>query len=213
MRPFYLQLEALALTFLAPLAMYYTLHSGTALGVALWSATALCAWYALRHENWRVLWHGPQGGGHVTPAFVRMMLWRWLAATIGMVLFLLWLDPGRLFGFVSERPQLWLMVMLFYPLLSALPQEVIYRSFFFLRYRAAFSPALLMATSAVAFALLHVVMNNWVAVFLSIIGGFIFADSYRRHGSLKWVTIEHALYGCTLFTVGLGWYFYHGAWR
>lgn len=209
MRPFYLQLEALALTFLAPLVMYYTLYSGTALGVALWSAALLCGWYALRQQNWRVLWNG----FGATLEFKRLMLWRWGASTIGMVLFLLWLDPARLFGFVQERPQLWLIVMLFYPFLSALPQEIVYRTFFFLRYQAAFTPALLLAMSAVAFALLHVVMNNWVAVFLSLIGGFIFVDSYRRHQSLKWVTIEHALYGCTLFTVGLGWYFYHGAWR
>lgn len=201
--------ECLLFTFVAPVAMYYTLYTGTALGVALWSAALLCGWYALWQQNWRVLWHGLGA----TLEFKRLMLWRWLASTIGMVLFLLWLDPARLFGFVQERPKLWLTVMIFYPLLSALPQEVVYRTFFFLRYRPAFTPTLLLALSAVAFALLHVVMNNWVAVFLSIIGGFIFADSYRRHQSLKWVTIEHAIYGCTIFTIGLGWYFYHGAWR
>ena len=41
-------------------------------------------------------------------------------------------------------------------------------------------------------------------------GGLFFADTYAKTRSLAAVYFEHALYGCYLFTIGLGFYFYHG---
>jgi len=38
----------------------------------------------------------------------------------------------------------------------------------------------------------------------------LFAARYAETGSLATSSFEHALYGCWLFTVGLGQYFYHG---
>jgi hypothetical protein len=49
-----------------------------------------------------------------------------------------------------------------------------------------------------------------VAVVFSMIGGYFFATTYTRHKSLAAAFIEHSLYGCYLFTIGLGYYFYHG---
>ncbi len=46
---------------------------------------------------------------------------------------------------------------------------------------------------------------------MTIVGGWIFASRYRRTRSLFTVSVEHALYGMLVFTVGLGQYFYHGA--
>jgi hypothetical protein len=45
------------------------------------------------------------------------------------------------------------------------------------------------------------------------IGGVFFARTYTARPSLALVVAEHALYGCFLFTLGLGHYFYHGAIR
>ena len=39
----------------------------------------------------------------------------------------------------------------------------------------------------------------------------IFASTYSKTKSLALVTIEHGLYGISLFLIGLGWYFYGGA--
>jgi uncharacterized protein len=47
---------------------------------------------------------------------------------------------------------------------------------------------------------------------LTFFGGILFAWRYVETGSLLTSSVEHALYGCWLFTVGLGVYFYHGAW-
>jgi hypothetical protein len=44
----------------------------------------------------------------------------------------------------------------------------------------------------------------------SFFGGLLFAHTYHTSKSLALVWLEHTLYGWTLFTLGLGWYFYHG---
>ena len=49
-----------------------------------------------------------------------------------------------------------------------------------------------------------------LAVALCVIGGWLFADTYSRTRSLWLASAEHALYGCLVFTVGLGRYFYGG---
>jgi len=41
------------------------------------------------------------------------------------------LAPDLLFSLVKKSPALWVLVMLLYPLLSAYPQELLYRAFFF----------------------------------------------------------------------------------
>jgi hypothetical protein len=45
---------------------------------------------------------------------------------------------------------------------------------------------------------------------LTLIGGWFFAETYARTRSMRLVWLEHALYGCLVFTIGLGDYFYHG---
>ena len=65
--------------------------------------------------------------------------------------------------------------------------------------------------SAIAFGYAHIILENIFAMILSTIGGLFFARTYARHHSLAMVSIEHAAYGCLLFTIGLGYYFYGGA--
>lgn len=120
--------------------------------------------------------------------------------------------PERLFSFVLERPALWAMVMLLYPLLSVLPQEIIFRLFFFERYKPFFaSGTTMVVASGLAFGFAHIIFLNWVAPLLTALGGLIFALTYSRRRSLALVSLEHALYGNFIFTIGLGIYFYHGS--
>ncbi len=142
----------------------------------------------------------------------RPMLSRFAVCAFLMTAFTYLYVPERLFQFPSEKPLLWLMVMVFYPILSVFPQEVMYRLFFFERYQSLFpNSTRMIAASAVAFAMGHVMFNNWVAIILSLIGGAIFAHTYHKHQHFGLLWVEHALYGCFLFTIGLGWFFYHGA--
>ena len=122
-----------------------------------------------------------------------------------------WFAPELEWSFVRSNPGFWAIVMVAYPALSVYPQGIIYRAFFFERYGALFSSRWAMiVASAAAFAFMHLIFRNWLAVGLTFAGGLLFAWRYAESGSLATSSFEHALYGCWLFTVGLGQYFYHG---
>lgn len=170
---------------------------------------AVCLW---------VLWRDPDFDRrplHRFPAQWRPCLLR-IAAILALggaaLLGLATLFPEvQPFRFPRERTGLWLLVLLLYPLLSALSQELIFRVFLFHRYRRLFpDPRLLVAVSAGAFALAHLVLGNWVAPLLSVAGGLLFAYTYAKTRSLPLVALEHGLWGDWLFTIGFGRYFYGG---
>lgn len=143
-------------------------------------------------------------------ATLRSIFFRSLIVAAGAIVAVLIIDPTLLFGFPKAQPRLWLLVMFLYPLLSAYPQEVIYRAFFFHRYREIL-PARWAAilVSTLAFSFLHIIFDNWIAVILTIPAGYIFSRTYVRSGSLMLAAIEHGLYGCIIFTSGLGRFFYN----
>ena len=122
------------------------------------------------------------------------------------------LRPWVFLGFPTRAPSRFALVIALYPFLSALGQEVAYRLLFFRRYRGLFrNDATAIVASAFVFALAHAFYQNWVAVSLSFVGGLVFAWAYVRSGSFMLAWILHTLAGWTIFTVGLGVYFYHGA--
>jgi len=172
----------------------------------LWIMGAL-SWRALKHYG--VAWASEWNAAALNRAAVTAILWRFIPCAIALLLFTWVAIPDHLFGLPRQRPLVWVMVMLFYPLLSVVPQEIIFRSYIFRRY-APLSPALLKIASACAFGCVHIVLQNWVAVTFSALGGWLFADTYAKTRSLAAVCFEHALYGCYIFTIGLGFYFYHG---
>lgn len=128
------------------------------------------------------------------------------------ILATLLLVPERLFELPRQRTQLWLLIMTLYPLLSALPQELIYRPLFFHRYGALFpNVGWAIVANGLAFGLAHLFFMNWVTVGMTVVGGLIFAWAYMRHGSFLLACILHAVAGQMIFTSGLGIFFYHGA--
>lgn len=129
-----------------------------------------------------------------------------------LVVYLFLSRPELFLSFVREEPLIYALVMVLYPLLSAYPQEIIYRGFLFTRYEPLFGSGMAMVVcSGLAFGFGHVIFLNTTAVALSTAGGMLFAFTYRRSRSLLIATFEHALYGCFVFTIGLGRFFYHGA--
>ena len=121
-------------------------------------------------------------------------------------------DPERFLAFPKGAPTMYVIVLLLYPILSAFPQEVIFRSFFFHRYeRIMPDQRVMMLASAFAFAYAHAFLFNLVAPVLALVGGLIFSYTYVRSRSLFAATVEHALWGNILFTIGVGWYFYGGS--
>lgn len=120
--------------------------------------------------------------------------------------------PDNFLDAPLDHTRLWAAIMVLYPALSVLPQEMIYRRFIFRRYaRLLTGPRQRIAASAGAFAFGHIIFLNPWAVILTGIGGVLFAETYARTGRLRYVWLEHALYGCLIFTIGLGRFFYTGA--
>jgi uncharacterized protein len=154
------------------------------------------------------------GCGAILEGPFRRQHWFPLAGRIaGVAVFLLvyaaLLHRDSFFILPRERPQLWLMIVMLYPLVSAFPQEFLYRSFYFRRYRAILPLGLKgILINAAAFGFLHIIYDNVPAVLLSFAAGIVFASVYLKTGKLTIPWIEHALYGLMVFTFGLGLLFY-----
>jgi membrane protease YdiL (CAAX protease family) len=165
------------------------------------------------------------------PSFDRAQLWNSaplssqlpaILAIFGIVALLLWAGvhwfmPTLEWSFARQNPILWAAVMVLYPVLSVYPQGILYRAFFLHRYAFLINQTptgqwTAILASAAAFAFLHIIFRNSISVVLTFFGGMLFAWRYMETGSLLTSSVEHALYGCWLFTVGLGGYFYHGVW-
>jgi len=134
-----------------------------------------------------------------------------LIVTFVLTAYVYLISPELFFILLLSKPSLWLVIMIFYPLLSVYPQEVIFRTYVFERYRRLFQTRRAVITaSAVAFSFAHIIYFHPISIILTLGGGFLFAYTYSRTKSVLIVSIEHALYGCVIFTIGLGRYFYHG---
>ncbi|AWH74711.1 CPBP family intramembrane metalloprotease [Dokdonia sp. Dokd-P16] len=114
-------------------------------------------------------------------------------------------QPSSLFCVPLSNPGLWVMILVVYTFLSVWPQEVIYRTFFFNRYDVFFKDKrLLIVVNAIVFAVAHLFLRNTLVIVLTFIGGLLFAYTFKKTRSTTLVSIEHALYGNWLFTVGMG---------
>ena len=176
----------------------------------LWGAT-LYGFLVLRHTHHETMLHIWKMDA-VTWETLKPILIRWFLASIAMVIFIYFYDATRFLYLPRERPEIIPALATFYPVFSALPQEFIFCSFFFSRYAPYFGNGKWMVlASAVVFAYAHVLYINPIAPTMSFLGGLIFAQTYWKSKSLALVTLEHSLYGISLFVSGMGWYFYSGA--
>lgn len=124
---------------------------------------------------------------------------------------IMWITrPEALMVLWHRDPRLLVMIWLLYPLVSALPQELIFRALFFHRYGTLFaSPQRAVFVNAAIFSLAHLMYWNWIVAVLTFLGGLAFATGYLRRGFV-WAWFLHAMAGNILFTAGMGVYFYSG---
>jgi len=114
-------------------------------------------------------------------------------------------DSASLYSVMLNEPIKWLLLLFVYSFFSVYPQELIYRTFFFKRYAGLFkNEALLIFVNAVLFSLAHLFFGSTLVLVLTFLGGLLFAYTYKKTQSTLLVSIEHAIYGCWLFTVGMG---------
>ena len=147
--------------------------------------------------------------GDWRPALTKVLL-RFAVCAVGMAAVILAVMPGNFLRLVRDKPLVWMLVMIFYPLLSVLPQGIVYRAFLFHRYRGLVSDQALLIMGAIAFSLAHLPFGNAWALGFTLIGGFMFGDTYLKSRSMLISCFEHALYGCLVFTIGFGAFFFHG---
>ncbi|CAG1011030.1 hypothetical protein PHYC_03984 [Phycisphaerales bacterium] len=176
--------------------------------VMLFSALIVCTimlWFDRSFDR-RSLWNSAGAKAGFVGA---LALWVLGAVVLGSMVH--WLTPERWLYLPRERTGLWLLICAVYPILSVYPQNVVYRAFVFQRYRGVFrGESAMVWASALAFCWAHVIFHNWVALALTLAGGLIFARTYQTSRSVLLVSIEHALYGLLVFTVGLGHTIYLG---
>lgn len=167
-------------------------------------------WLSEHHYNLKEDWNKKA----INKTLLKEIFIRFVPLSVVLLIFTLIAIPERVFSLPLQRPEIWVMVLIFYPILSVLPQEFIFRSFFFRRYAKIFpNPKVMILASSLAFGWVHIFLMNWVAVVFSFFGGLIFSATYLKTRSLAAVTFEHAIYGCMIFTLGLGYYFFHGSVR
>ncbi len=141
--------------------------------------------------NWKSFWRGTIIKLGIIAVITTFFVWR--------------TDNQALFYVLLNKPKLWVFILFVYTFLSVYPQELIYRTFFFGRYSKMFSdPYLMLFVNAILFSLGHLFFRNILVLVLTFLGGLLFAITFKNTKSTLLVSIEHAIYGCWLFTVGMG---------
>mgnify|MGYP001628287029 FL=1 len=152
---FFVTAPVLIAVLLPASAMFPALFAFTALGLLLLHITPGFSWAELRW-NWRG-WD-----------------WRELLAfavfmTLLSVTLIYAMRPSSAFQLVREQPQLLAFIWIGYPLVSALPQELLFRPLFFRRYRPILPPGLAgRGLNAAVFSLAHLMYWSWVVALLKI---------------------------------------------
>lgn len=204
LRKIYLIAEFLLLFLAIPAMVYYDVMPFSKIGILL-AFTLLCAYILWRDGrfNRRKLWN-TKG----VRKSLRGILARFVPAALFLTIIIAMLEPDQLFNMVRNDFNNWLFVVIAYPLFSVYPQEVIYRGFVFHRYEPLFPKQRFMIhVNAISFGYLHIIFGNYPAIFLTYGAGYLFARTYAETKSLLAVSLEHALYGILIFTIGFNDYF------
>jgi len=142
---------------------------------------------------------------HSAIAFRNRILVNFSIILILTVVLVYFSNPDMLFSVMLKKTTLWAVILLVYTLFSVLPQELIYRTFFFHRYQLLFkNKSMFIFLNATLFSLAHIFFRNTLVLILTFLGGLLFAFTYHKSKSTLLVSIEHAIYGNWLFTVGMG---------
>ncbi len=211
-RKILLSIECALFFFVLPVWLYFLRHQLAYKLVPLMLPVAAgCALYLAKDRSFdrRTMWSTDSIAMHLR-IIIKTFIPLAMLMAVGAAFFL----DDRFLAFPCSRTKTWLIFLLLYPVLAAYPQELVFRSFFFQRYGVLFpNSGVLILFNSVSFGLAHVVYGNAIAPLLTGLGGFVFAYRYLRTKSLVAVSIEHALWGSFVFTIGFGWYLYSGSIR
>jgi hypothetical protein len=169
-----------------------------------------CAWLKLRSDpsfDASRLW-----SLHVEPTYARVMGVRAALTLVFLAVLSRRLVPDAFLALPRQRPLFWVVLAILYPLVSVLPQGLLWRVFFVHRYTPLLgNGAALLFVGTAAFAWAHLAFRNRAAIVLTALGGALFLHAYLATGSMLVSSLEHALYGVAAFTFGVGRMLYLGA--
>ena len=133
---------------------------------------------------------------------------RLIIVSVLLIWFTWWIFPNLLLYYPRENFEKYLITFFLYPFASVIPQELIYRVYYFHRYKNIIPERfLLMLSNAIIFGLTHWIYANWVAPIATFLVSWIFIYSYLKSKSLLNVSLEHYFYGLIMFTIGFGYFF------
>ncbi len=138
-----------------------------------------------------------------------MIFYRTAIMAVFLVAFTWYFYPEQYFDLLINNFNLWLRIVLVYPFFSVIPQELVFRVYFYHRFKGLISGKyILILLNALLFSFTHIVFENWVVLIFTFIASILFSFTYLRHRSLVIVSLEHSLYGLLIFTLGPGSFFH-----
>ncbi|WP_425091262.1 type II CAAX prenyl endopeptidase Rce1 family protein [Tropicimonas sp. S265A] len=195
---FFILTPAVIALALPPERMFSALFASMVLGLFLLHITADFRWQGLVTGFGRVNWR-----------FVGLFT---LLTIVTATTVVLTLEPDAFLILARTQPALLLMIMLLYPIFSALPQELVFRPLFFRRYQSILPEGLWpkILLNAALFSWAHLMYWHWVVLAMTFFGGLAFAYSYEARRNFPETVVLHAISGNIVFALGLGLYFYSG---
>lgn len=203
--------EFIALFAVLPLAVAYAAISFYVILFPMFIAFGYAVWWLFFYKkmHWKEFWRSD------SPALekkqLKFILLRFIVCSFLVAGLVLVFYPEKILNFPRQYPLFFILFVVTYPLLSVVPQELLYRTFFFERYKTIFNnKKTMIVASTLAFSYLHIMYLNYEAVFLTLVGGYFFSRSYQITHSLRITCFEHSLYGILVFALGLGGFFIRG---
>ena len=205
-----LKLELFLLFIVTPLVVSYTEMPFYMVFVPMFAVFIYAAGWLISKQPMTVkyLWKG-----NVTAERkqLKLIIIRFIILAPALLIVVLWRYLDNFLNFPLNYPVVFVLFLGLYPVLSVVPQELLYRTFFFERYKNIFNSRIsIIFASTLTFSFLHVIFRNYESVLLTLIGGYLFSQTYHETRSLRLVTLEHSLYGLLVFSIGLGGFFIRG---
>ncbi len=194
---FFVAVPLLIAVLFPPNWMFPALFAFTGLGVVLLHTTPGFQWAELRYNwaNWSVR---------------ELVAFTTVTALFCTALIYL-TRPDAAFFLLIHRPEMLAFIWVGYPLLSALPQELLFRPLFYRRYHGILPDGRKAdLLNAAIFSFAHLMYWSWIVAIMTFVGGLLFSWAYRKRGSFFYAVLLHAIAGNIIFAVGLGVYFYSG---
>lgn len=200
-----LLLEFIALFFGGPLLVDAYIGAGDPLST-IWLLCALAGGLLLLTPGFsmKLLLRGPGREGWL------ILLAGAAAASLACLAIALVVAPDEVLRMPRDHVAAWMFIILAYPLFSAVPQELIYRTLFFERYGALMpTPSIAVLMNGGLFAFAHLFMMTPVTLIVTGIAGAFIGWAYLRTRSLFLSILLHGMAGNVAVTLGLGNFLFH----